>query len=151
MRRPRSGRCIPQGAAPARESLFERSLPIADRRLAPRVATVETFWMPDATAAGATDEALAAVAERFGAEMPQGFVPLLKARMPTMGVIESVTRWIHENRTWPRSKCRHRPEWIDELHCREIPKAWLNDFVDSALQRYRSVYIIQPYLEQENR
>lgn len=83
--------------------------------------------------------------------MPQGFVPLLKARMPTMWVIESITGWIHENRTWPRSKCRHRPEWVNELHYWEIPKAWLNDFVDRALQRYRSVDIIQPYLEQENR
>jgi len=52
---------------------------------------------------------------------------------------------------WPRSKYRHRPEWVNELHYWEIPKAWLNDFVDRALQRYRSVDIIQPYLEQENR
>lgn len=55
------------------------SLPIADRRLAPRVAAVETFWMPDAAAAGVTDEALAGIAERFGAEMPSEFLALLKA------------------------------------------------------------------------
>lgn len=31
----------------------------------------------------------------------------------------------------------------------ELPKAWLNDFLDRALVRYRSVYIIQPYREQD--
>ncbi|WP_031260578.1 hypothetical protein [Mesorhizobium sp. LNHC252B00] len=53
------------------------------------------------------------------------------------------------NRKWLRNERRHRPEWIEELRCWELPKAWLNDFVDRALVRYRSVYIIQPYREQE--
>jgi hypothetical protein len=31
----------------------------------------------------------------------------------------------------------------------EIPKAWFNNFVNSALERYGKVYVIQPYNEQE--
>lgn len=83
----RSETCVDLAAADVfLEALRQRanplsndSLPIADRRLTPRVAAMGTFWMPGAKAVGATDDTLAEVAERFGAEMPHGFVPLLKA------------------------------------------------------------------------
>lgn len=53
-------------------------LPVADPSLSPRIATSDTFWMPDTAAAGVTDETLAQFAERFGAEVPPDFASLLK-------------------------------------------------------------------------
>lgn len=53
------------------------------------------------------------------------------------------------NASWLRDGKRTRPEWLHELKCREIPKAWFNDFVNRALRRFGSLYVIQPYREQE--
>lgn len=44
---------------------------------------------------------------------------------------------------------RLSPEWIEKHKCWELPKAWFNDFVARALERYRKLYIVQPYREQE--
>ena len=53
------------------------------------------------------------------------------------------------NRQWLRNGRRASPEWIASGKYWELPKAWFNDFVDRALAKYGSVYIIQPYREQE--
>jgi hypothetical protein len=55
-----------------------------------------------------------------------------------------------DDRTWLQNGRRSSPEWFDGNKAYwELPKAWFNDFVDRALQRYGSVYIVQPYREQE--
>lgn len=51
------------------------------------------------------------------------------------------------NADWLRDGKRTRPEWHHELRCWEIPKAWFNDFVNRALRRFGSLYVIQPYRE----
>lgn len=58
-----------------------------------------------------------------------------------------------DNGQWLRNGRRIAPEWTDAKENQpgywEIPKSWFNDFVDRALVRYRKVYIVQPYREQE--
>ena len=55
----------------------------------------------------------------------------------------------NNNRGWLQNARRTSPEWLSELGCWELPKAWFNDFVDRALERYGKLYVIQPYREQE--
>lgn len=54
-----------------------------------------------------------------------------------------------DNRTWLRNGRRDAPEWNGDRRFWETPKAWFNDFVERALDRYPRLYIIQPYREQE--
>ena len=63
----------------------------------------------------------------------------LRARIP----------YAPDNKKWLQNARRLSPEWIDKYQCWELPKAWFNDFVIRALKRYRKLYIIQPYREQE--
>lgn len=57
--------------------------------------------------------------------------------------------YAEDNRHWLRNGRRAAPTWFRESRFWEIPKAWFNDFVERALDRYGSVYVIQPYREQE--
>jgi hypothetical protein len=54
-----------------------------------------------------------------------------------------------DNREWLRNDRRHRPEWDKVKKHWELPKTWFNNLVERALDRYGSVYIVQPYREQE--
>ncbi len=53
------------------------------------------------------------------------------------------------NRQWLRNGRHIAPIWVPKEKHWELPKAWFNDFVDRALAKFGSVYIIQPYREQE--
>lgn len=53
------------------------------------------------------------------------------------------------NRGWLQNRRRTPPAWVAQDRYWEVPKAWFNDFVERALKRYGSLYIIQPYREQE--
>jgi hypothetical protein len=53
------------------------------------------------------------------------------------------------NSEWLQNGKRIKPIWVEEYKCWEMPKAWFNDFVSQALSKYRKLYIIQPYREQE--
>ncbi len=65
----------------------------------------------------------------------------LRARLP----------FAPDNREWLRNGRRSRPKWVsgDGQEYWELPKAWFNDFVNRALDKYGAVYIIQPFREQE--
>ena len=54
-----------------------------------------------------------------------------------------------DNYAWLRNEKRTKPKWISDKKHWEIPKAWFNDTIDRSLQRWASLYIIQPYREQE--
>ncbi|MBY5766323.1 hypothetical protein HFO06_24960 [Rhizobium leguminosarum] len=54
-----------------------------------------------------------------------------------------------DNRVWLQGEKRTKPTWLPNEKRWELPNAWFNDFVDRALRRYRNVYVIQPYREQE--
>lgn len=64
---------------------------------------------------------------------------LLRARLP----------YADNNRAWLQDGRRLYPAWISGKRYWEIPKAWLNDFVERALKTFGQVYVIQPYREQE--
>ena len=53
------------------------------------------------------------------------------------------------NRLWLQNGRRVSPEWIGNQKYWEIPKAWFNDFVERAVEKYGKLYVIQPYREQE--
>lgn len=57
------------------------------------------------------------------------------------------------NRQWLRNGRPISPEWRAPKGTQpgywELPKAWFNDIVDRALERYGRLYIIQPYRPQE--
>lgn len=50
---------------------------------------------------------------------------------------------------WLRELGRIKPIWIREKNYWETPKSWFNGFVEKSLSDYGSVYIVQPYREQE--
>jgi hypothetical protein len=54
-----------------------------------------------------------------------------------------------DNRIWINSIGKSDADWIVTGKYWELPKSWFNDFVEEALQRYRKLYVIQPYREQE--
>ena len=63
----------------------------------------------------------------------------LRARLP----------YSADNRSWLQNGRSTTPSWLASKQYWEIPKAWFDDFVDRALSKYRSLYVIQPYREQE--
>lgn len=54
-----------------------------------------------------------------------------------------------DNRRWIESGRSTRALWVRDKKHWEFPKSWFNDLVQRSLDRYGSVYIIQPYVEQE--
>jgi len=54
-----------------------------------------------------------------------------------------------DNRAWLRGMRHSIPEWIAEYRCWEVPQSWFNELVEQLLERYRKLYIIQPYRELE--
>ena len=63
----------------------------------------------------------------------------LRARLP----------FAKDNRMWLKGDHRINPIWVARGRYWELPKAWFNNFVERALERYGGVYIFQPYREQE--
>lgn len=53
------------------------------------------------------------------------------------------------NRHWLRNGRRNNPDWRLDKKCWELPQAWFNDLVERLLHRYGSIYVIQPYRQQE--
>ena len=53
------------------------------------------------------------------------------------------------NRDWLRIGHKRNPIWNAKERCWELPKSWFDDLINRALERYGSVYIFQPYREQE--
>lgn len=54
-----------------------------------------------------------------------------------------------DSESWLRNGRRALPKWVESLECWELPKKWFSDFVERALNRFGSVYVFQPYREQE--
>jgi hypothetical protein len=54
-----------------------------------------------------------------------------------------------ENYAWLKGEHRNKPEWNQKFTCWEAPKAWFDDIVTRALERYGQIYVIQPYRAQE--
>lgn len=54
------------------------------------------------------------------------------------------------NGEWLRDDRRAKPKWFRADTAWSIPKAWFDDTVRRCLEKYRAVYVIQPYREMEN-
>lgn len=64
---------------------------------------------------------------------------LLRVRIP----------YADANRQWLQNGRRISPSWNADQKYWELPKSWFNDFVERALRRFKKLYVIQPYREQE--
>ncbi len=53
------------------------------------------------------------------------------------------------NRAWLNTIGKSEPAWIIEKKHWELPKTWFNSFVNNALHKYKKLYVMQPYREQE--
>jgi len=54
-----------------------------------------------------------------------------------------------DNRHWIEHGRSTRAVWMRDKKQWEVPKSWFNDLVQRSLDRYGSLYIIQPFVEQE--
>lgn len=54
-----------------------------------------------------------------------------------------------DNRQFLKSNKRNNPEWVKDKKYWICPASWFNDIVRRTLGRWESVYVIQPYVEQE--
>ena len=55
------------------------------------------------------------------------------------------------NRAWLRNARRLEPEWhgLEGEHYWEVPRAWFSDLVPRCIERFGSVYVIQPFREHQ--
>lgn len=58
-------------------------------------------------------------------------------------------RWFGSTQNWVRADRHTIPEWFPKLRFWEVPASWYNDLVKQMLDYFGSVYVIQPYREQE--
>jgi len=79
----------------------------------------------------------------------QSKIPII-IRRPTKGERHRLRLpFAQGNGKWLNDACGNRLKFIADGQYWEIPQTRFNDFVESALDRYGAVYIIQPYNEQE--
>ena len=75
-------------------------------------------------------------------------------RIPVVYLKPSGKLWVRlpyaeGNKEWLRDDRRSRPKWEPDGEYWKIPKAWFDDFIRRTLERFGSVYVIQPFREQE--
>jgi hypothetical protein len=80
--------------------------------------------------------------------LSQTFIPVA-IRLGRGHKLQVRVPYASDNRIWLQGNKRNRPEWLPEKKRWQLPQSWFNDFVNNALQRYRRVYVVQPYQEQE--
>lgn len=81
----------------------------------------------------------------------QKTIPVVLRRNKTGQLLRIRLPYGPDNRSWLKSirPNGHAPIWKSVDRYWELPRAWFNDFVDNALQRYGRLYVFQPYREQE--
>jgi hypothetical protein len=53
------------------------------------------------------------------------------------------------NRAWLRGENRNKPQWNPRFKCWETPKSWFENLIRRALWIYESIYVIQPFNDNE--
>lgn len=87
--------------------------------------------------------------DRFDHVWAQKQIPVIVRRTGKGELLQMRLPYSGDNRQWIRNSRKTHPEWVASKGYWELPKAWFNDLVDRCLVRFKSVYIIQPYQEQE--
>ena len=54
-----------------------------------------------------------------------------------------------DNRLWLKEGHRNKPIWNKQERYWSMPASWFDDLVNKTLERYKNVYVIQPYRIQE--
>lgn len=54
-----------------------------------------------------------------------------------------------DNRSWINGLGKSKATYVKSVQGWQIPKSWLNQFVDGALERFGSVHVVQPHNERE--
>ena len=87
--------------------------------------------------------------ERLNVIWKQGAIPVILRRD---GYREKLRARVPDSRDdwkWINSLGKSEAIWMVAGSYWELPKKWFNNFVNQALIRFGSVYVIQPYREQE--
>lgn len=88
-------------------------------------------------------------ASRYKAIWNQTLIPVVLRRAGKKQKLRIRLPYAEDNRQWLQNGRRTHPVWVPNGRYWELPKAWFNDFVNCALERYGRLYIFQPYREQE--
>ncbi|MCK8456109.1 hypothetical protein [Sphingomonas faeni] len=70
----------------------------------------------------------------------------LRVRVP---YIQNDALWMGRTQYWLRSGRHTIPNWFPHERFWEVPSSWFNDLVKQMIDKHGSVYVIQPYREQE--
>lgn len=70
----------------------------------------------------------------------------LRLRLPTK---KAEHRYEVYDFDWLKGCGKSLPDWNKKLSCWELPKLWFNEIVNSALSKYKRIYVIQPFREYE--
>ena len=87
--------------------------------------------------------------ERLAAIWRQRTIPVLYRRGRGHQLLFGFTYSLGDNWNWLMSFGRRIPRWSEQYKCWTLPAGWFNPLVSGCLHRFGSVYIIQPYREQE--
>jgi hypothetical protein len=109
-------------------------VPAAGLKVRPGVMDAETLsHLQRIWTQGKADGGVPVVFRRIGKGRP------LAVRMP----------YHVDNRPWLAACGRRNPQWNSDEDYWEVPISWFNKLVHRYLDRFKMVYIIQPYREQE--
>ena len=86
---------------------------------------------------------------RLRAALRQTLIPVIIRRGGTGKLLQVRLPYADGNRQWLQNGKRNSPNWIASEKHWETPKAWFNDLVERLLTKFKKLYIIQPYREQE--
>ena len=53
--------------------------------------------------------------------------------------------YTENNGAWIKGAHRNKPMWNRRYKCWDIPQAWFNETIRKVVERYGSIYVIQPY------
>jgi hypothetical protein len=98
---------------------------------------------------GALDKVMEETRERILAAWNQKPIPVIVRREKKGEKLCVRLPYEKNNRQWLQKGRKNSPEWISEKKQWEIPKSWFNDLVERLLTKYKKLYIIQPFKEQQ--
>lgn len=78
----------------------------------------------------------------------QGQIPAIFKRSRPLPVLLRVPL-AQGNLEWLRDDRRTKPQWNGQFKAWEIPTTWFDSVIRLSLKRYRAVYVIQLYREQQ--